>query len=111
MPDRKETDQETDQAPDRLTPAEPSPGPALTHLDLGGVPAWTIEAPPLVLPEALTASEREVTELLMSGATNAEIAEARGSKTRTVANQVAAIFRKLGVNSRAELLATLLARR
>jgi DNA-binding CsgD family transcriptional regulator len=59
------------------------------------------------LPEALSAAEREVCQLLLSGASNAEIAERRGTKVRTIANQVASILRKLGAASRSELPAAL----
>jgi DNA-binding CsgD family transcriptional regulator len=57
---------------------------------------------------ALSAAEREVTLLLVQGATNREIARRRGGSERTVANQLQAIYRKLGVTSRAELAARLL---
>ncbi len=53
----------------------------------------------------LTAAERAVALLLVEGASNAAIAQARGASPRTVANQVAAVFRKLGVGSRAALIA------
>jgi DNA-binding NarL/FixJ family response regulator len=53
--------------------------------------------------ERLSRAEREVVELLLSGASNAEIARQRGTSARTVANQAASIFRKLGVGSRMEL--------
>lgn len=56
---------------------------------------------------SLTDAEREVTLLLMSGASNAEIAKARGCAVRTVCNQVQSLFRKLGVSSRTELVAKL----
>jgi DNA-binding NarL/FixJ family response regulator len=49
-----------------------------------------------VWPGSLTAAEREVCRLLLAGASNAEIARQRGTAPRTVANQVAAILRKLG---------------
>jgi DNA-binding CsgD family transcriptional regulator len=55
------------------------------------------------LGEDLSAAEREVAMLALSGASNADIAQRRGTSTRTVANQMAAIFRKLDVGSRAEL--------
>jgi DNA-binding CsgD family transcriptional regulator len=58
---------------------------------------------PPALPASLTSSEREVCAMLMAGRSNPEIAAARGTAPRTVANQVASIFRKLGVTSRAEL--------
>jgi DNA-binding NarL/FixJ family response regulator len=56
---------------------------------------------------ALSPAEREVLELLAAGHTNAEIARRRRSSVRTVANQVASIFRRLGVGSRAQLAAAL----
>ena len=40
---------------------------------------------------------------VVAGRSNGEIAAARGRSVRTIANQVAAIFRKLGVGSRLEL--------
>jgi DNA-binding NarL/FixJ family response regulator len=52
----------------------------------------------------LTPAEREIVPLLLEGYTNRQIALARGSSERTVANQVRAIFDKLGVGSRRELL-------
>jgi len=54
---------------------------------------------------ALTPAERHVALAALAGYSNAEIARMRGSATRTVANQIATIFRKLGVRSRAELAA------
>ncbi len=52
--------------------------------------------------------EQEILELLLRGHDNRSIAERRGTSPRTVANQIASIFRKLGVRSRAELMAKLL---
>jgi DNA-binding CsgD family transcriptional regulator len=60
-----------------------------------------------VLAAVLTKAEREVARMLVLGDTNAEIARRRGSSVHTVANQVASIFRKLGVSTRAELVARL----
>jgi DNA-binding NarL/FixJ family response regulator len=54
--------------------------------------------------DRLTPAERAVTSLLLGGLSNAEIAAKRGTSERTVANQIAAIFRKLGVSSRTELV-------
>ncbi len=63
-----------------------------------------IELPPAssVCPE-LTSAEREIAELVLAGATNKEIAGSRGGSSRTVANHLQSVFRKLGVASRAEL--------
>lgn len=55
----------------------------------------------------LPRAQRETAELLLAGLGNAEIARRRGRSERTVANQVAAIFRRFGVSSRAELVAKL----
>jgi len=52
---------------------------------------------------ALSVAEREVVALALEGRSNLEIAGARGTSARTVANQLASIFRKLAVGSRAEL--------
>jgi DNA-binding CsgD family transcriptional regulator len=57
--------------------------------------------------DGLTASERDVVGRLLRGQSNAQIARYRRCSPRTVANQVAAIFRKTGVGSRAELAALL----
>lgn len=51
----------------------------------------------------LTSAEEQVARAVMAGATNAEIAAARGRSVNTVAKQVASVFRKLGVRSRIEL--------
>jgi DNA-binding CsgD family transcriptional regulator len=52
----------------------------------------------------LTTREREVLRLLMNGFTNAEIGAALGTSRHTVRNQLASIFRKLAVSTRAELV-------
>ncbi|MBK7614241.1 MAG: helix-turn-helix transcriptional regulator [Burkholderiales bacterium] len=57
--------------------------------------------------EALSEGERAVAMLLLQGETYTAIAHQRGSAERTVANQVQAIYRKLGVRSRVELAAEL----
>ena len=53
----------------------------------------------------LTAAERAVHALLLAGLPDAEIAELRGTTRSTVTKQVDAVFRKLGVKSRRELIA------
>lgn len=64
---------------------------------------WPLAAAPL--PAALTAAESDVGALLLAGLPNPEIARRRGTSVRTVANQVASLFTKLGVRSRLELFA------
>jgi DNA-binding CsgD family transcriptional regulator len=52
----------------------------------------------------LTKAEAEVARLVALGLSNREIANKRASGERTVANQLKSIFRKLGVQSRVELV-------
>lgn len=66
------------------------------------VVAYVPEA--LHLPDRLTRCEAEVVRMVCDGSSNADIASRRGVSVRTVANQLAAVFRKLGVGSRSELL-------
>jgi len=58
----------------------------------------------------LTRSESEVVDAIRRGASNADIARRRGTSVHTVANQIAGVFRKLGVHSRTELVRALHAR-
>lgn len=57
------------------------------------------------LPPGLTKAEQEVARLVCEGLSNIAIAERRGTSARTVANQLARVFEKLGVSSRVELQA------
>lgn len=54
---------------------------------------------------SLTIAEREVLALAVEGLSNAEIARRRRRSPCTIANQMAALFRRLGVRSRFELIA------
>lgn len=58
-------------------------------------------------PAALTRAELAVARSLLSGLRYEEIAQLREASTRTVANQVAAAYRKTGARSRSELAARL----
>ncbi len=84
--------------------AVPAP-PSLAALrsDDGEIAVLSFEVPRG--PQRLTPAESEVVTLLLGGRSNREIADARGTTPRTIANQVASIFRKLGVHSRLELVA------
>src|SRR5436190_13058546 len=55
------------------------------------------------IPASMTGAERAVLTLLLGGRSNADIARTRRTSPRTVANQIAAIYKKLGVSSRREL--------
>lgn len=79
----------------------------LTH-DTGRyvVFSWESGKSPRGGPEVpLTAAERAVHALLLAGLSDAEIAELRGTTRSTVTKQIDAVFRKVGVRSRRELIA------
>ncbi|MDQ3032586.1 MAG: helix-turn-helix transcriptional regulator [Myxococcota bacterium] len=60
--------------------------------------------PEAELPLALSDAEQDVALAVFEGATNQEIATARGVSVKTVGNQLESIYRKLHVTSRAELV-------
>ncbi len=75
-------------------------------VEVDGVTLYVLSVPlEPTLPDALTRSEREVVLAALRGEGNAAIADARGCATQTVANQLRSAFKKMGVNSRAELAA------
>jgi DNA-binding NarL/FixJ family response regulator len=53
--------------------------------------------------EALTSAEKDVANDILAGLPNGAIGKKRGSSVRTVVNQVASIFKKVGAHSRLEL--------
>lgn len=53
----------------------------------------------------LSPAEHAVVRLALRGLRNVDIAQARGASPRTVRNQLAAAYAKLGVSSRSELAA------
>lgn len=87
-------------------------GPSVARFVIDGVEYW-ISSHPSALGVAveLTPVEREVAELLLGGASYREIAARRGRSVRTIAKQVASVFKKLGVSSRSELAAVLVSQR
>jgi DNA-binding CsgD family transcriptional regulator len=60
---------------------------------------------PVTLPDSLSEAERKVALGLIAGKSTAEIAAERRTSIRTVANQIASLFAKLGVRSRLQLAA------
>jgi DNA-binding CsgD family transcriptional regulator len=67
----------------------------------------TVPRPDTALAAWLAPAEHAVITQLIEGHCYAEIAESRHTSIRTVANQVASGFRRLGVSGRAELLCLL----
>jgi DNA-binding NarL/FixJ family response regulator len=91
-----------------LLPSAP-PGQSATRVRYGGgdylvltyaIPRWS-------LPPCLSTTEQRVVLELIAGASQHAIARGRGTAPRTVANQVASIYRKLKVHSRIELFVAL----
>lgn len=77
-------------------------------LEVGGDTLVVLSLPVRRLDLAsLTPVQRAVVEDVVHGHSNAEIARRRGCSPRTIANHLAAAFRKLGVGSRFELVARL----
>lgn len=68
-----------------------------------------VHQPVSSLPAAnqLTAAERELATLICSGCSNQEAATRLGKSRKTVAGQLTSIYKKLGVSSRARLIAAL----
>ena len=83
----------------------PPHGLTAERLTIGGVEHVIFSSDAGRSLSVLSEAERAVCALLIGGASNAEIARARNASVRTVANQVASSFRKLGVASRFELIA------
>lgn len=84
-------------------------GVVIEEIDHGGIRHLVIGARiprPRFLLE-LTPAELRVMDAWMAGASMQDIAEQRGVAQRTVANQLASIYRKCGVGSRDELRAKL----
>jgi DNA-binding CsgD family transcriptional regulator len=75
------------------------------HIDVAGVALALLTFDASVTLPHLTDAERSVLNDLLEGKTNAQIAALRMTSPRTVANQVASLFRKLSVRSRGELAA------
>ena len=73
----------------------------------GDYQVLTYAAPFWPLPPCLTRAEQSIVLELVAGARHRDIARARGTSERTVANQVASIFRKLNVGSRLDLFVAL----
>lgn len=81
--------------PARLTRSEDDPGTCNV----------SVERPDRWLARELAPAEFSVAGMMFEGKTHAEMARLRGTATRTIANQVSAIFSRLHVSGRAQFLA------
>ncbi len=86
-------------------PSDPAPRSVTFHVGSHEFAVISFPVAPARLPAGLTDAERAIATAILAGASTAEIAGRRGTSPRTVANQLAAIYRKLGVQSRAEFAA------
>ncbi len=68
----------------------------------------SVARPDLRFPVPLSRAEAEVVRQLVSGQTHAEISEYRARSPRTVANQLASVFKKFGVSGRGAILQRLI---
>jgi len=70
-----------------------------------GLPSYTAAARALERIRALTTGERDVLARAAAGESDEQIANARGTARRTIANQLRSAYDKLGIGSRRELRA------
>ncbi|MEZ4430540.1 MAG: helix-turn-helix transcriptional regulator [Nannocystaceae bacterium] len=83
----------------------------LRRLQIGATELVIIAVPqPRLEHPELSDAELEVINLALVGLSDEQIAERRGTRRRTVANQLRSAYKKLGVNSRFELAAGLAGR-
>jgi DNA-binding CsgD family transcriptional regulator len=76
--------------------------PSVVNGHLGNV--VSIQRPERLLSGFVTPAELAVVAGFVEGKSHAEIARGRGTSTRTIANQIACIFRRLRVSGRADLV-------
>jgi DNA-binding CsgD family transcriptional regulator len=106
-----------DRLPPPALPATPPPGIEIARMEVGGTEYAVLTFPAETAASSeghaaltnLTAAERAVVAEICAGRSNAAIATSRRTSPRTIANQLASIYRKLGVASRFELVALLTA--
>lgn len=89
----------------RDAPAAPILG-RLTRINAHDDKHWlvSVERPDLTLPVQLSHAEAMVIRLLVAGRSHAEISTDRATSRRTVANQLAAAFRKFGASGRVAII-------
>ncbi len=71
----------------------------------------SVERPDLTFPVPLSKAEAAVVRQLISGGTHAEISKRRATSPRTIANQLASAFKKLGVSGRISTVQRLITHR
>lgn len=79
----------------------------LAHIALVNVPLQREGACPASFVDEMTPREKSIVRHLASGACNKKIAQALGISEKTVRNQLATIYARIGVRKRAELIVLL----
>jgi len=74
----------------------------LSRIEFNGEGFWVVSVvrPDLQFPVPLSEAEAAVVRELLAGRSHAQISNLRATSRRTVANQLATVFRKLGVSGR-----------
>jgi len=80
-----------------------SPGGLRVEGVAGDLVLLSFPTAPARLPEGLSEAECDVARRVYAGESNEAIAQARGVSVKTINNQLAVLYRKLGVTSRIEL--------
>jgi DNA-binding CsgD family transcriptional regulator len=86
----------------------PPPSLSASRFEVDGLELAVLEwpaKPRLGRASRLTPAEQGVVRLALTGLSNRAIARRRGCAPRTVANQLASAYARLGIGSRAELAA------
>jgi DNA-binding NarL/FixJ family response regulator len=93
-------------ATERRASLPPPPGLCATVVTMHGE-EWLVLSHPVTisrLPEGLSPSECDVIQAVLRGLSNADIARERATSVHTIGNQMASVFKKLGVRSRLDLV-------
>lgn len=93
-----------------LDPSEPKPSVAISEIAVAGRAHYVVRATFSAHRTwaTLSSSQREIVTLALSGLDGAQIARQRGTAERTIANQLASAFRKVGVSGRTAFATALL---
>jgi len=84
----------------------------LTRASLGSLRYYVLTLPPLDVDpwRRLSPAEREICALFLRGETHIGIARRRGTRPRTISNQISSIFHKFNVSGRVTLMGALIRR-
>jgi DNA-binding CsgD family transcriptional regulator len=89
-----------------LRPQHPATSGRLSHLKLDGEDYLVVSVlrPDLTFPVPLSRAEAAVIRELVAGRSHAQISDSRATSRRTVANQLATVFKKFGVSGRGAIV-------